>query len=79
MSIGISKQSAEWLLIKAWLNTKINEAHAAMEFGLTLEEYSAMRGRINLARLLIEEIEPTTPPQTKEEDYGISSEDRGYE
>lgn len=68
----INKLSAEWLIIKAELNTLIERARAAMEAGLPVEEYNFFRGQIAVAKEMIEAVEPTRPPVTTEDDYGIS-------
>jgi hypothetical protein len=71
--MNINKQSVEWQLIKAKLNTIIIAARDAMEStALPMEEYNFLRGQIAVARELIEWVEPTTPPITTEDDYGIS-------
>lgn len=68
----INKASAEWLIIKAELNTLIDRARAAMEAGVSLEEYHYLRGQIAVAKEIIEGVEPTRPPVTTEDNYGIS-------
>ena len=71
--ISVNKEGADWKLVKAWLRTSINKAHDAMEAGQSIEEYHFLRGQILLARALIDEVEPATPPITTEDNYGISS------
>lgn len=73
MSTQVNKLGADWLLIKKWLRDRIEASHHNIENGLTLEEYHAQRGRILMAKELIEMVEPTAPPQTSEDDYGIST------
>jgi hypothetical protein len=71
--VNVNKAGQDWLLIKAKLHSVISEAHALMEFGLPVEEYHRAVGRVATARELIEWVEPTTPPVTSEDDYGIST------
>lgn len=68
----VNKAGQDWVLIKAKLRSVIERAHAMMESGLSVEEYNSARGQIAVARELIEFVEPTTPPVTHEDDYGIS-------
>lgn len=68
----INKSSPEWLIIKAELNTIVAKAREAMEGELAFHEYNFFRGQIAVAKELMEGVEPTTPPVTTEEDYGIS-------
>lgn len=69
---SINKLGADWLLTKAFLKTKIDDARSNMERGQSMEEYHFSRGVIAMCKALIEEVEPTTPPQTHEDDYEIS-------
>lgn len=71
--IPVNKAGTDWIIIKSWLRTKIEQLHSDMESGQTLEEYNFLRGQIRLARALLDEVEPGTPPQTIEENYGIST------
>lgn len=73
--INVNKIGADWVAIKAWLNHKIEQARSDMEAGQTMEEYHNLRGQILMAKLLIEEVEPSTPPQTSEDNYGFSAAD----
>ena len=68
----VNKAGQDWLLMKHKLKAVIATAHANMEAGLSSDEYHAARGQIAVARDLIEMVEPTTPPVTTEDDYGIS-------
>lgn len=72
MSSTPNKLGADWAIMKARLKTTIADNHAAMEHGLSVEEYNKCRGAVLLARELIEWVEPTTPPKTEEDSYGIS-------
>lgn len=69
----VNKEGTDWLLIKKWLEERIDEFHIVMEFQQPIEMYNQIRGSILLARDLLEWVEPTTPPQTEEDDYGISN------
>jgi hypothetical protein len=69
----VNKESPDWAMIKRWLSEQIDDSHSDMERGLTVEEYNKCRGHIALAKALIEWVEPTTPPLTSEDDYGISA------
>lgn len=68
----IPKQGAEWLIVKNWLFAKIDEAHSTMDGGVTFDHYNSLCGQVALARELIEKVEPTRPPLSQEDDYGIS-------
>lgn len=68
----VSKFSPEWAIIRAWLKEKIEAGHNYMDGGVSMEEYHFTRGQIALAKALIEEVEPTTPPVTVEDTYGMS-------
>lgn len=68
----INQHSPEWQIIKAELNTMVGMAREQIEFGVTEIDYNFYRGQIALAKELIERVEPTRPPVTTEEDYGIS-------
>lgn len=73
----INKLSPDWIVAKQWLQDQIEKSHRNMESPLSPDAYNFERGRIALARDLIEEVEPTSPPQTSEEDYGISTPETG--
>lgn len=73
----INKLSPDWLMAKAWLDDRIEQSRLSMESGLSSDDYNFERGQIALARALIEAVDPTTPPQTLEEDYGISTPEDG--
>ena len=73
--INVNKAGADWGNTKAWLAARIDGLHRQMEDQLSAEEYHQCRGAILLARELIEQVEPTTPPQIEEENYGISNPD----
>lgn len=75
MTIGVNKSGTDWGNTKKWLLIQIEKLHRQMEQPLSLEEYNQVRGSILMARELIEAVEPTTPPKTAEDDYGISSPD----
>lgn len=68
----VNKQGQDWVLIRKKLGEAIRDAHAVMEGGVSMEEYHRCRGQIAMARELIEWVDPTTPPITHEDDYGIS-------
>ena len=72
MTTAVNKSGTDWLVTKGWLTTKIDELHREMEASRTLEDYNYLRGQIALARALIEHVEPTAPPQTTEDDYGMT-------
>lgn len=74
---AVNKSGADWLILRSRLFTSIADMHRKMESPLTLEEYHAARGSIALARELIEWVEPSGPPQTTEDDYGISDPNQG--
>jgi len=69
----VNKQGQDWLLVKAKLGEIIVAMHDAMERGLSIEEYNLCRGQVATARELIEWVEPSTPPLTEEDSYGISN------
>lgn len=71
--IPVNKAGGDWLLIKAWLRTQIVKAQSDMEGGAEMSEYHFLRGQIRMARALMDEVEPGTPPETTEDDYGISN------
>ncbi len=77
MSAQVNKEGVDWLLVKAELNTRIADFQNQMLQSLPPEEYHRCRGAILLAKELIEWVEPTTPPKTSEEDYGISTPEAG--
>lgn len=68
-----NKHSGDWALVKTKLNEMVATAFDAM-IGPTVDiaEYNFLRGQIVLAKELIEWVEPTTPPVTTEDNYGIS-------
>lgn len=70
--IGINKIGHDWLIMKSWLHTKIENLHRNMEQPLNVEEYNQLRGSILLIREIIELVEPSSPPKEEEDDYGIS-------
>jgi hypothetical protein len=70
--MSINKAGADWLILKARINTMIAQSRDAMEAGQSVEEYNFLRGHIAMAKELIEWVEPTTPPITTEDTYGIS-------
>lgn len=72
MTMQVNKEGADWLLIKAELNSRIADFQQQMLASLPPEEYHRCRGAILLAREMIEWVEPTIPPKTKEDDYGMS-------
>ena len=72
MSIGVNKAGSDWLHLRKFLKDEIDKAHQAMETPLSPEEYHEQRGVIRLARQVMEAVEPTAPPQTVEDNYGIS-------
>jgi hypothetical protein len=72
MTSSVNKAGTDWLLIKSQLNTWIKDTHLVLEGELPLEEYHRLGGEIRLARKLIEWVEPTNPPQTVEDNYGLS-------
>lgn len=72
MTTQINPAGTDWLLIRAHLNTRIAELHREMESPLAPEMYNQHRGAILLARELIEKVEPTSPPKTTEDNYGMS-------
>lgn len=77
MTSQVNKAGTDWLVLKAQIHTIIQEAHTRMEQPLSIEQYNFWRGQIAMARDLIEWVEPTAPPQTQEEDYGISDPNQG--
>ena len=68
----VNKEGADWKVLKAKLNTMIDGLQEDMLNLLPPEEYHRCRGGILLAREVIEWVEPTTPPITEEDNYGIS-------
>lgn len=70
-----NKAGADWALMRGWLKTQIATKQDEMLTPLTPEEYNAARGAILLAKEAIEWVEPSAPPQTEEDDYGISNPD----
>ena len=71
MTSVVNKAGTDWLLLRSHLHTLIKAQQALMEQGLSVEEYHRAVGSITMAREVIEWVEPTAPPQTKEEDYGM--------
>lgn len=76
MTMQVNKDGADWLLLKAELNTRIARLQEDMLNPLPYEEYNRCRGGILFAKEIIEWVEPTAPPQTTEENYDISDPDR---
>jgi hypothetical protein len=75
--VKINKLGGDWLVAKAWLEEQISKSQRTMEGGLSSEEYNFERGRIALARAMVEFVEPTVPPQTTEDDYGMTPPETG--
>jgi hypothetical protein len=69
---NVNKEGADWLLIRSHLNTLIEQLQQEMLSLQPPEQYHAHRGAILFARGLIEWVEPSTPPKTSEDTYGIS-------
>jgi len=69
----INKEGQDWKLTRAKMKDIVATARSVMESGTSLEEYNFCRGQIAVVRELCEWAEPTTPPVTEEDDYGISN------
>ncbi len=72
MTQSVNSKGQDWLLMKAHINEVVTNLQEEMLNFLPNEEYHRLRGAIQFGRGLIDWVEPTTPPQTREEDYGIS-------
>lgn len=78
MTAQVNKAGTDWLLVKAEMKTRIHSTQEDMLRLLPPEEYHRLRGAVMVMRELIEWVEPTTPPQTEEDDYGISDPSKEY-
>lgn len=76
MTMQVNKEGADWHLLRAEINTRVADLQEDMLRVLSPEEYHRCRGAVLFARGLIEWVEPTTPPKTQEEDYGMSDPSR---
>lgn len=74
----VNKKGTDWLLLKGELNTRISNMQEDMLGLLPPEEYHRCRGAILFAREIMEWVEPTTPPVTTEDNYGISDPEQEY-
>lgn len=69
----INTAGQDWILMRVKLKEIVATARGVMESGTTFEEYNFARGQIAVVRELCEWADPTTPPVTEEDDYGISN------
>jgi hypothetical protein len=73
--VTFNRQGEDWRLMRIKLSEMVATARGVMESGTTFEEYNFFRGQIMAIRQICEWADPTTPPVTVDDDYGISDPD----